>query len=107
MTHEEAQLLREKRRAEIDDVDKQLVELLNRRASLVMDVGRAKNVLRLPVYDPKREENVYRNVRDASSGPMTEAALTRIFERITDEMRSLQDTLNVEKNSAKAQKGDS
>ncbi len=46
--------------------------------------------MNLPVYEPKREDDVFRNVTEHNGGPLTPDALKRIFERIIDEMRSLQ-----------------
>jgi chorismate mutase len=90
MTPEEAQRLLQESRAKIDAVDCKLVELLNERTRTVEDIGRAKEEAGLPVYEPKREDDVYRNVLAHNGGPLTPDALRRIFERIIDEMRSLQ-----------------
>ena len=44
----------------------------------------------LPVYEPKREEQVFANITGANHGPITQDAVKRIFERIIDEMRTIQ-----------------
>jgi chorismate mutase len=44
----------------------------------------------LPIYEPKREDQVFANVTGSNSGPMSPDALRRIFERIIDEMRKIQ-----------------
>ena len=44
----------------------------------------------LPVYEPKREDDVYRNLMENNHGPLPPDAVRRIFERVMDEMRSLQ-----------------
>jgi chorismate mutase-like protein len=90
MTREEAQRLLAESRTRIDAIDIQVVELLNERTRVVEEIGRAKESVGLPVYEPKREEDVYRNILEHNGGPMTADALKRIFERIIDEMRSLQ-----------------
>jgi chorismate mutase len=90
MTPEEARRILAESRARIDAIDVQLVMLLNQRTSVVEDIGRAKDAVGLPIYEPKREDDVYRNVLASNAGPMTADALKRIFERIIDEMRSLQ-----------------
>jgi chorismate mutase len=90
MTPEEAQKLLSECRAQIDDLDRRLVELLNQRTKAVEHIGRAKEAAGLPIYEPKREDDVYRNIVAHNHGPMTPDALRRIFERIIDEMRSLQ-----------------
>ncbi len=90
MTREEVQKLLSESRARIDDLDRRLVELLNERTKAVEQIGRAKEAAGLPIYEPKREDDVYRNIVEHNQGPMTPEALRRIFERVIDEMRSLQ-----------------
>jgi chorismate mutase len=90
MTPEEAIKLLAESRVKIDGIDAQVVELLNRRTRIVEDIGRAKEVAGLPIYEPKREDDVYRNILAHNSGPLTADALRRIYERVIDEMRSLQ-----------------
>ena len=77
-------------RVRIDALDLELLELLNQRTRIVEEIGRIKQELSLPIYEPRREDDVYRNVAAHNGGPLSEDALKRIFERIIDEMRSLQ-----------------
>jgi chorismate mutase-like protein len=77
-------------RDQIDIIDIELLELLNRRTRVVEEIGRIKEALDLPIYEPKREDHVIRHVTANNPGPLTPDALQRIFERIIDEMRSLQ-----------------
>ena len=44
----------------------------------------------LPIYEPKREDQVFANVTGCNRGPISEDALRRIYERIIDEMRKIQ-----------------
>ena len=90
MTREEALRLLAESRKEIDALDLQLLDLLNRRTRVVEGIGRAKESADLPIYEPKREEDVFRNVMDHNQGPLTADAVKSIFERIIDEMRTLQ-----------------
>jgi len=90
MTSEEARARLEEFRILIDEVDRRIVELLNERTRVVEDIGRVKRHARLPIYEPKREEQVFANVSASNGGPLTEGALRRIFERIIDEMRTIQ-----------------
>src|SRR5277367_6619467 len=90
MTREEGlRALAESRKA-IDAIDLRLLELLNQRTRVVEEIGRAKESLKLPIYEPKREDDVFRNVTDHNQGPLTSDAVKSIFERIIDEMRTLQ-----------------
>jgi chorismate mutase len=90
MTRDEALEALAKCRAEIDAIDLELLDLLNRRTRVVEEIGRIKETLDLPIYEPKREDDVFRNVTAHNAGPLTPDALKRVFERIIDEMRSLQ-----------------
>jgi chorismate mutase len=77
-------------RERIDQIDRRLVELLNERASVAEEIGRAKRGADLPIYEPKRETEVFNNITSHNRGPLTEDGLKRIFERIIDEMRRVQ-----------------
>jgi chorismate mutase len=90
MNRDEALRAMAKCREEIDAIDLELLALLNRRTRVVEQIGRVKESLNLPIYEPKREDDVFHNVTAHNSGPLTTDALKRIFERIIDEMRSLQ-----------------
>jgi chorismate mutase len=90
MTRDEALAALAKYRDEIDSLDLRLLELLNQRTRVVEEIGHIKESVHLPVYEPKREDAVFANVTSHNAGPLTPEALQRIFERIIDEMRSLQ-----------------
>ena len=77
-------------RRRIDELDLALVALLNERARCALAIGQEKDRLGLPVYQPTREGDVLRNVRQANHGPLDDAAMTRLFERIIDEARRLE-----------------
>ena len=77
-------------RTQIDTVDLKLLALLNERTRIVEEIGRIKQNLSLPIYEPKREDQVFHNVTSNNNGPLTAEALKRIFERIIDEMRNIQ-----------------
>lgn len=90
----------EELRLRIDELDRQLVELLNERARAAQKVGYLKAATSLPVYEPGREKVVYANVRAANKGPLPDIELTHIYERIIDVMRALQrDELASQKNA--------
>jgi len=80
----------EQYRDQIDEVDRQLVRLMNERTRIVEKLGRVKEELALPVYEPKREDQVFANIVGSNEGPLPPDALKRLFERIVDEMRTLQ-----------------
>jgi chorismate mutase len=74
----------------IDRVDEVLVKLLNQRAKYAVEIGELKGHLALPVYMPEREKEVLRHVETTSEGPLDDAAIRRLFERIIDESRRVE-----------------
>jgi chorismate mutase-like protein len=90
MNKDEARIRLEECRVLIDQVDQHLVALLNERTRVVEEIGRVKRSTDLPIYEPKREDQVFANVSGCNQGPLSQEALRRIFERIIDEMRRIQ-----------------
>ena len=74
----------------IDAVDLKILALLNERTRIVEEIGRIKQTLAMPIYEPKREDQVFHNVTSHNTGPLSPEAVKRVFERIIDEMRTVQ-----------------
>lgn len=77
-------------RQAIDELDRQIVELLAERLRLVMRVGEVKRGLGLDVYDPARERELFERVSRAAPEPLTAAMAQRIFQCIIEESRGLE-----------------
>jgi chorismate mutase len=77
-------------RRRIDELDEALVRLLSARAACALEVGRAKKLLGLEIYQPSREAEVLGHVQRINPGPLNDAAMKRLFERIIDEARRLE-----------------
>ena len=90
MTKDEARRELEGFRVRIDEVDRRIVALLNERTNVVEGISRVKREASLPIYEPKREDQVFENVAGANRGPLSNDAVRRVFERIIDEMRTFQ-----------------
>ena len=75
-------------RRRIDDLDKRLVELLNERSRCALEIGKIKQAEHIPLYQPDREREVLENAERNNCGPLTDAAIRRLFERIIDEARA-------------------
>jgi chorismate mutase-like protein len=75
-------------RRRIDEIDRKLVELLNERSRCALEIGKIKQAEHLPLYQPDREREVLENAEQANAGPLSDAAIRRLFERIIDEARS-------------------
>ncbi len=77
-------------RDKIDRADREITRLLNERAGYALNIGRIKRKLNLPVYMPEREKQVIENVCGHNPGPLSNDAITRLYERIIDESRRLE-----------------
>jgi len=77
-------------RASVDELDRLLVDLLNRRAHLALAVSREKSRLGLGVRVPAREREVLTRVQQANGGPLDQRAVARLFRSIIAESRRLQ-----------------
>ncbi len=77
-------------RKRIDEIDQQILKLLNERSRCAVEIGHIKKGLNLPAWHPEREMQILRNVVKANAGPLDDAAIRRLFERIIDEARSLE-----------------
>ena len=77
-------------REKIDEIDRKLVELLNERSRCAIEIGRLKRALNMRVYDPQREREVFRRVREENNGPLDNESLQRLFERVIDECRRIE-----------------
>ncbi len=80
----------EELRRQIDATDLELLRLLNTRAGYALDVGRIKRELELPIYCAEREQEILTRIGKNNPGPLEEAAIRRLFERIIDESRRLE-----------------
>lgn len=77
-------------RIRIDAVDLRILALLNERTAIVERIGQIKQQAQIPIYEPKREDEVFRNVLGHNGGPLPGESVKRVFERIIDEMRVVQ-----------------
>ena len=72
----------DKIRKRIDELDQKIIELLNDRTKLVLDVGRMKEQSGSSIYAPEREAQVYQKIQDAAKGPLSKEALKAIYREI-------------------------
>jgi len=77
-------------RKRIDEIDQELVKLLNERSRCAVEIGHIKKQQNLPAWQPQREAEILRNVVKSNHGPLDDAAMRRLFERIIDEARALE-----------------
>ncbi len=81
--------LDEFRRA-IDDIDRRILDLLAERVRVVLKVGDYKRRRQLPIYDPERERAMIERLIQGAPKPLDAETVRRIFERLIDESRRLE-----------------
>ncbi|MFP5222805.1 MAG: prephenate dehydratase, partial [Acidobacteriota bacterium] len=79
----------------IDQVDRDLLSLLNRRAALSLEVGRLKAGSDEPVFKPFREKEVLEKLSRENPGPLPDEHLRAVYREIMSSSRRLQRTQKV------------
>ncbi|MEP6636495.1 MAG: prephenate dehydratase [Acidobacteriota bacterium] len=77
-------------RSEIDAIDAEVLRLLNRRATIALQVGALKKRDDASLCDSEREREVLTRLGKESAGPLDEQSVTHIFQRIIDECLHVQ-----------------
>ena len=77
-------------RGEIDDIDKNILELLNHRLKVAKEIGDCKGRSSEVVMDSARETNVMKRLFSLNRGPMSNEAIQHIFTEIFGSSREAQ-----------------
>src|SRR4030042_1404732 len=85
----------EELRNQINKLDLQLVELLNERARIVVEIGKLKNKTGKPVYSPDREKEVFATVTKANEGPLPDRCMTAIWRELMSGSFALERQLRI------------
>ena len=82
-------------RVRIDDVDRELLALLNRRAALALEVGEVKKRDGSPVFRPEREAQVIDGLKGVNPGPLATDSIAPIWREVMSACRSLETPLRI------------
>ena len=82
-------------RKEIDAIDQELLERLNRRVQLAQKVGHSKLERGMEVYVPSREEEVFGKLTASNKGPLPDKAVRHIYREIISAAIALEKPLKV------------
>src|SRR5262245_10631699 len=82
-------------RSHIDKLDLQILKLVNERAKVAAEIGRAKTDHGAEPFNPARDEEIYQHVLEANKGPLDESTVRAIFREIMSGARALQKVLKV------------
>ena len=83
-------------RREIDALDAELLELLNRRGRRALEVAAVKDCKAEPrYYRPERETALLRRLVAANGGPLSDEEVMRLFREIVSTCRALEQRLEI------------
>ncbi len=85
----------DKFRNRIDQIDKQLVELLNERAKVVVEIGEVKGKTGGQIYAPDREKQVIDSILKSNKGPLPDKCLTAIWRELMSGSFALERPLRI------------
>jgi chorismate mutase/prephenate dehydratase len=82
-------------RKQIDAVDEQLVQLLNDRAKVVIEIGKVKQKDNTPIYMPDREKAVLEKVARLNKGPLPDSCLRAVYRELMSGSFALERPLRI------------
>ncbi len=82
-------------RKQIDELDRKLVDLLNQRAKVVVEVGKTKQADGTPIYAPDREHAVLNRIAELNAGPLPPKTLQAIYRELMSGSFALEKPLRV------------
>ncbi len=82
-------------RQQIDEIDDQMLTLLNRRAEVVIRVGKAKAGQKREFYVPSRERAIFERLQSSNAGPFPTDAIQRVFREIISASLALEEPIKV------------
>ncbi len=84
----EAQLC--KQRKQIDALDDKIIEKLNERAKIVLEIREIKSKANLPILDSQREQEIMTKMNLRNNGPLKNQDLQEIYKNILHYMRNFE-----------------
>ncbi|MBD3181804.1 prephenate dehydratase [Candidatus Poribacteria bacterium] len=82
-------------RKKIDKIDEQILDLLNQRTEIVLDIGKLKTKTGMNYHDPVREQEVVDRLISLNQGNFPNKALDAVYNEIISACRSLEKLLTV------------
>jgi chorismate mutase/prephenate dehydratase len=82
-------------RAQIDEIDRRLVEILNERARVVVEVGKRKRDASAPIYAPHREAEVLERAMKANAGPLPDRTIEGVYRELMSGSFALEQPLRI------------
>lgn len=82
-------------RKKIDEIDDTMLDLLNRRAGIVIEIGKIKKTEKLDFHSPSREREIIDRLTSRNQGPFPQDTLKAVYREILSSSLSLERPLKV------------
>lgn len=82
-------------RHKIDELDKRIVQLLNERTGLVLEIGKLKSDEGKGAYAPDRESEIYHRLDELAQGPLSKESLKAIYREVMSAALALERPLTI------------
>ncbi len=82
-------------RKKIDELDRKIIQLLNDRTNLVLEIGKLKSKEGKAVYAPERESEIYQRIDEIAKGPLPKDALKSIYREVMSAALALERPLKI------------
>ncbi len=82
-------------RQKIDSLDEKIIELLNQRTDLVLEIGKLKSEESRGVYSPERESEIYQKIEKMAKGALPKDALKSIYREVMSAALALEKALRI------------
>ena len=69
-------------RLQLDTINSELLQALNRRAAIVQEIGELKQKAGMRLYDPEREKEQMEQLVQENTGPFSDATIRHLFKQI-------------------------
>ena len=92
---EEAKAQLEQYRDQIDAVDRRLIDAINERAALVVEVGNLKRGSGIPIYAPHREAAVLDKVQRLNKGPISNITIEAVYRELMSGSFALEQPIRI------------
>lgn len=90
LTLEEKENLLSEIRSRVVELDKEIVQLLGKRAEQSKLIGKIKSELKIAVFSSEREKEILTKLLESIPQTISKKSLLRIYERVLDESRVIQ-----------------
>lgn len=87
----------EELRNRIDEIDVNILELINKRAELALEIGKIKLKEKKKYYVPGREKEICKRLLKKNKGPLSDKLIKDIYQQIMSASLSLQQEIGSKK----------